>query len=256
MLDEGRPVGDFRALAAEREGGNGVEARRLEEGVDAVDEGRRGGERDEDRHVGAERLRQPDRIVGGLAADVDVLAEDGELLGQIAVALIDRVEAVARADAPLRPGVEGVRAAAADRDVVTRALVDEDLAQTFEVGRDVVDGGARLRADLDHALGDLQLDVAERAVVLQVAEQVGGAARQVVVALRQELQFQFDAQRQRIAFREFHRCFAHAIPPLAFFPATVSPERTRAKRHSAGPAMSISAAAKSGSVSAERPISG
>jgi hypothetical protein len=93
------------------------------------------------------------------------------------------------------------------------------------------------------------------AVVLQVAEQVGGAARQVVIALRQELQFQLDAQRQRIAL-EFHRCFAHAIPPLAFFPATVSPERTRAKRHSAGPAMSISAAAKSGSVSAERPISG
>jgi hypothetical protein len=58
---------------------------------------------------------------------VDVLAEDGELLGQIAVALIDRVEAVARADAPLRPGVEGVRAAAADRDVVARALVDSVL---------------------------------------------------------------------------------------------------------------------------------
>ena len=34
----------------------------------------------------AERLRQPDRIVGRSAADVDVLAEDSELLGEVAVA--------------------------------------------------------------------------------------------------------------------------------------------------------------------------
>jgi hypothetical protein len=36
----------------------------------------------------AERLGQPDRIVGRGAADVDVLAEDGELLGEVAVALV------------------------------------------------------------------------------------------------------------------------------------------------------------------------
>ena len=256
MLDESRPIGDFRTLAAERESRNRVESRRLEEGVNAVDVGRRRRERDKDRHIGPKRLRQPDRVVGRFAADVDVLAEHGELLGQIAVALIDRVEAVARANTAFRPGVEGMRAAAADRDVVACALVDQRLAQALEVGGDVVDRGPRLRTDFDHALGDLEFHVAELAVVLQATEQVGRAARQVVVALREELQLQFDAQRQRVAFREFQRRLAHMIPPLALSLATVSPERTRAKRHNAGPAISISAAAKSGNVSAERPISG
>ena len=39
MSGKGGPVGEWRALSAERKGGNGIEAGRLEQGVDAVDEG-------------------------------------------------------------------------------------------------------------------------------------------------------------------------------------------------------------------------
>jgi hypothetical protein len=98
---------------------------------------------------------------------VDVLAEDGELLGQVAVALVDRVEAVARADAPIRPAVEGMRAAAADGDVVARALVDEDLAQPGEVGGDVVDGGRGCVLTSIMLSVISSLIVAEAAVVLE-----------------------------------------------------------------------------------------
>ena len=70
MFPEMLPTIQCRALTAQRESRNRIEACRLEQGIDT------------------ERLGQPDGIVGRGAADMDVLAEDGELFGQIAVALI------------------------------------------------------------------------------------------------------------------------------------------------------------------------
>ena len=125
---------------------------------------------------------------------MDVLAENGELLGQVAIALVQAVKAVAGADAPLRPMVEGVGAAAADADVVARAVAVQRIAQAGQVGGNAIDAGLRLGADLDHALGDFQLDFTEAPVVVHAAEQVGGAAGQVVIAPRDELEFELDAQ--------------------------------------------------------------
>jgi hypothetical protein len=189
---------------------------------------------------------------------MDVLAENGELFGQIAVALVEVVEAVAGADAPFRPAMEGVRAAAADGDVVAGAV----LCAACRAGRprsagNAVYGRLRLGADFDHAFGDFKLDFAETFVVFQAAEQVGGAPRQVEIALRDQLQFEFDAQRQGLAMSlNSPRGFGSCNTSLGCAAVSVSPDLRRASRHSAGPASSMMAAAKSGRARAERPISG
>ena len=79
VVDEGGPVGEWRTLATERKGRNGIETGRLEKTVHAIDvrRGRRQG--DEYRHIDTESLSQPDGIIGRGAANVDVLAEHGEL---------------------------------------------------------------------------------------------------------------------------------------------------------------------------------
>ena len=145
---------------------------------------------------------------------MDVLAEHGELLGEIAVALVNVIEAVAGTDASFRPMVERVRAAATDPDVVALAMLAQGVAQAAEVSGNAVDGRLRLGADFDHAFGDFQLDLAETFVVIEAAEQVGGASRQVEVALRNELQFELDTQGKCGAVLEVAQCFGcHAIPP-------------------------------------------
>ena len=62
-------------------------------------------------------VQQHQRLVGARAADVDMLAEDGELLGQVAVELGDLVEAGLVEDALPAPLLERMRAAAAQADV-------------------------------------------------------------------------------------------------------------------------------------------
>jgi hypothetical protein len=187
---------------------------------------------------------------------VDVLTEDSELLGEVAVALVQRVKALAAADAPFRPAVEGMSATATDGNVVARTMYPQNLAQALEIGGDSSCACPWQGADFDHALGDLQLDVAEASVVVEAGQQVGRATGQVKVAPGQQLQFQFNAQRQRFAVPEFPQRLAHPIPPLPVSLPAVSPDLRSAMRHSAGPASSIRAAAKSDRASAERPISG
>ena len=188
---------------------------------------------------------------------MDVLAEDGELLGQITIALVKLIEAVAGTNAPFRPMMERVRAATADPDVVALAMLAQGVAQATEVGGNAVDGRPRQGADFDHAFGDFQLDLAETFVVIEAAEQVGGAPRQVEIALRDQLQFEFDAQGKSGAVLEVAQCFGrHAIPPRLRSPLSHSPDLCSASRHRAGPTSSIMAAANRGKVRAERPTSG
>ena len=53
-------------------------------------ERRRGRQRDEVRHVARERVGEPHRLVAVAHADVDVLPEHRELLGEVAVELARR----------------------------------------------------------------------------------------------------------------------------------------------------------------------
>ena len=74
---------------------------------------------------------------------MDVLAEYGKLLGQITIALVKIIEAIAGTNAPLRPMMERVRAATADPDVVALAMLAQGVAQATEVGCNAVDGRPR-----------------------------------------------------------------------------------------------------------------
>ncbi len=144
-----------------------------------------------------QRVGEPHGLVAGLAADMDMLAEDGELLGQITIALGQFVEALAGADSALRPLVEGMGAAAADRDVVVAAMGHQNVTQHAQVGLDAGDVLPRLGTHLDHALGNLELHVAVLAAIAQPGEQVAGGAGQIEVPVGDELEFQLHPEGQR-----------------------------------------------------------
>src|SRR5258707_186173 len=95
-----------RHVAGGREGGPRGQSRRLDRRLLALGEGRRGRERDEVRNVAGHPMGQVDRVLAACYADVDVLAEHGELLGEVAVERGDALEALRREDAPLGPAVE------------------------------------------------------------------------------------------------------------------------------------------------------
>jgi hypothetical protein len=62
-------------------------------------------------------MGEVDGVFAVLDADVDVLAENRELLGEIAVERRDALEALRGKDAPLGPAVERVRSRRRDGDV-------------------------------------------------------------------------------------------------------------------------------------------
>src|SRR5574343_1748994 len=95
------------------------------------------------------RLGQPDCVVGRSTADVHMLAENSELLGEIAVAVINAVKALAGADTAFRPVMEGVRAAAGKADVVVAAMALQHIDQASQVAGEGADAVARQGADLD-----------------------------------------------------------------------------------------------------------
>jgi hypothetical protein len=77
--------------------------------------------------------------------------------------------------------------------------VDQRLAQPGKIGGDAVHGGRGCVLTSIMLSVISSLIVAEAPSYFEAADQVGGAARQVEIAARQQLQFQFDAQRQRLA---------------------------------------------------------
>ena len=79
------------------------------------------------RNVARHHVQQVDRVVAAFDPNVDVLAEDGELLGEVAVEGRDALETLGREDAPLRPLVERMRAAARQHYVdYLRAFIRRD----------------------------------------------------------------------------------------------------------------------------------
>jgi Kef-type K+ transport system membrane component KefB len=148
------------------------------------------------------------------AADVDVLAEHRELLGEIAVQFGHVAEARRVVDAPLAPLLEGVGAAAAQRQVQAVAVVHQHVADGAQFGEQRVVAGVYHRRDLDHALRDLRLDVARMLLLLDAREQVGGAAHEIVVAVVEDLQFQFHPHGEGFGPGEFDDVVSHdGVPP-------------------------------------------
>ena len=85
------------------------------------------------RDVARHAVQHQQRGVGVGAADVHVLAEHGELLGQVAVQGRDFAKARLRENFPLRPLLEGMGAAAADRDVVALGMAAQGIAQHLDI---------------------------------------------------------------------------------------------------------------------------
>ncbi len=192
------PVGHEGRTPRQREGKHRVEPRRVEAGVLALHIGRAGRQRDEVRHVAAQGVQQPQRLVAVGAADVHMLAEHRELLGQVAVELVDVMEALAREDLLATPVLEGVGPAAGDRDVEPAAGARELLAHVAQLGAQRVVAALDRAADLDHAARDLGLDVPGAGVPGGLAQQVLGLRGEVVVVRAQQLQLELDAQAQRL----------------------------------------------------------
>ena len=80
-------------------------------------------------------MQHQQRAVGVGAADVHVLAEDGELLGQVAVELGELAEARAVVDALLVPLLEGMGAAAHAGDVQLVGAAHQRIADLGELAQ-------------------------------------------------------------------------------------------------------------------------
>ena len=152
-------------------------------------------------------MQQEQRLVARGAADVHVLAEDGELLGQVAVQRRHLLEARLGEDAAARdqcwngwvppPHTPTLRRVAGRHQRVA------DLAQ---LRQQAVVAGLHVGRHLDHAFGDLGHHVAGKAAPRQQVQHVGAGVDQVEVAQADQLQFQLDADRQRFrGFEGFQR---------------------------------------------------
>ncbi len=137
------------------------------------------------------------RFIAVGAADVDVLAEYGELLREVAVEAGEVVETLGVVDAAIVPFLEWVRAPARDAEIEPARRGRDGFAHRPKFGEQPRVARLYRRAHLDHAFGDFGLDVSRAAAFRQCAEKIGGAAREVVVARVDDLQLELDAERER-----------------------------------------------------------
>jgi hypothetical protein len=129
------PAQRERRAPRHREREHRIQPRRIELRVLPLHEGRAGRQRDEVRDVARHAVQHQQRAVGIRAADVHVLAEDGELLGQVAVQLGQLAKARPVVDALLVPLLEGVRAAADAGDVQLVGAAHQRIADLRQLAQ-------------------------------------------------------------------------------------------------------------------------
>ncbi len=105
-------------------------------------------------------------------------------------------------DALFRPALERVRATAAEVDVQSVAGLDQRVAHATQLGEQRGVAGLDGGCDLDHALRHLGRDGAGERFAREQFQQVVGGRREIEVHGADELQFEFNAERQRIRFAE------------------------------------------------------
>ena len=160
------------------------------------------------RHVGRQPVRHGDRVVPRRHAQVDVLAEHGELARQVAIHLGQVLEAGRIENGPVLPAHEGVRAAAGNTDTHGVGGFAQHVAHVAHLfqqrGGIRVDGGIQF----DHRARDLGFDAIGDGVVGQLGQQVFCGTPQVERVRINNLQFEFDTQGMRSRWGEgdgFHR---------------------------------------------------
>ncbi len=193
----------------QREGEHRIEPRRIELRVLPLHERRRGRQRDEMRDVARHAVQHQQRRVGVGAADVHMLAEDGELLAEVAVQLRQLAKARLVVDAPLVPLLERMRAAADHGDVELVGVLHQRIADRRELRDHVLARVADPGRDLDHARRHLRHHAAGQRRLRHQAQHVLGIGREVVVVGVDQLQLEFHPQRQRLRLVEgFQRQYA------------------------------------------------
>ncbi|MNR03632.1 hypothetical protein D3C85_1195360 [compost metagenome] len=163
------------------------------------------------RHVAADGVEQEQRLVRARAADVDVLAEHRELLGEVAVQLGNVLVARRIGDGPVRPLLERMGAAAADAQVQRAGGARHQVAHDRQLLQRLRVVAADAGTDLDHRRTDLGLDVPRVLGALERTQQIRRKRRQVIVMTVHELEFQLHAKRQRLGMLE--RFERHQRPP-------------------------------------------
>ena len=174
-----------------------VEPRRVERRVLPLHIGAGGRQRNEMRDVARHAVQHQERGVGIGAANVHMLAKDGELLGEVAIQLRQLLKAWLVVDAPLVPLLERVRAAAHHGNVELVGALDQRIADGGELAQHLAGRMTDAGGDFDHAVRHLGHYAAGQRHLFHQAQHVFGVGGQVVVVGVDELQFQLDAQRQR-----------------------------------------------------------
>ena len=131
------PAQHERRTPAERKGEDRVEARRLEPGFKPLHEGRGRRQGDQVRNVATERVQQPECLVRAGTADMHMLAENGELLGQIPVKLRDVMETRRVEDGLLPPVLERMRPTAGEQDTEAIGLMRQHVADIAQLRQGV-----------------------------------------------------------------------------------------------------------------------
>src|SRR6202142_1696960 len=165
-------------------------------------------------------------------ADVHVLPEDGELLGKVAVEIRDVFHSWSLDDVTLGPRLKWVCTASANPDVEEFGAFTNGIAQRPQVAEHAGVVALNTRRDFNHALGNFELDIELRMAGARDCDQIRCGARQVAVAMVDQLQFQLDPQSQRLRSMKFER-FIH--PDCL----VVSLARRNAHSVSSGPSMAI-----------------
>ena len=169
--------------------------RRGEKSVHALKERRRGRQRDEVRDVAREQVRHAHGRVAAVAADVDMLAEHGELLGEIAVEIVDVLIARRIEDALFVPLLKGVRAAAGDTEIQAAGLAHHRVADARRAP-----AAARRSHAESRWLISIMASVSSGLMspgcplLSSKRQQIAGRAREVVVAGVENLQLELDAE--------------------------------------------------------------
>ena len=161
-----------------------------------------GRQRDEVRDVAAHAVQHQERRVGIGAANVYVLAKNGELLGQIAVQLRQLLKARLVVNAPLVPLLKRVCATADDGNVELVGAFDQRIANRRQLPQHLAGRMANVGRNLDHAVGHLRHHAADQRVFQHQAQHIFSVGRQVIVVRVDQLQFQLNAQRQWFRFGE------------------------------------------------------
>lgn len=145
-------------------------------------------------HIGRQAAHQPDGVVPALYAQVDVLAEHGELTRQVTVHFGQVLEARRVGNGAFLPAHERVGAAARHGNADGVRRLDQRIAHFAHLGQEAHGVLVHRGIQFDHGPRDFRFDAVGDGVVGHLGQQLVGSCRQVVAGRVDQLQLELDAQ--------------------------------------------------------------